>query len=105
MKPRKQIREFSEKRAAKLAAKGVKLYGSSIAPSSKPKKARKAKPIGRGPMMQRRSKPIAKVGKQKAKREATEPSLLREPRMAREAKSRLPARRLSVYRDPAMARG
>jgi hypothetical protein len=74
MKPRKQIRDVSEKRAAKLAAKGVKLYGSSIAPSSKPKKP---KAIGRGPMMQRRSgvkpkarKPIAKLGKQKAKRQA-----------------------------------
>jgi hypothetical protein len=73
MKPRKQIRDVSEKRAAKLAAKGVKLYGSSIAPSSKPKKAKRsaeARWCSGDPVKPKSRKPIAKVGKQKAKRQA-----------------------------------
>lgn len=67
-KPRTEIRRVSKKRAAENEAKGVRQF-STIVPKAPAKKAKKAKPVGRGAMMQRRS-PIAKVGKQKAKREA-----------------------------------
>src|SRR4051812_37190242 len=65
-KPRTEIRRVGKKRAAENEAKGGRQF-STIVPKAPAKK--KAKPVGRGAMMQRRS-PIAKVGKQKAKREA-----------------------------------
>lgn len=60
MKPPKRIPRISAK---KLKALGGKMPFSSVAPSSTPKKARKAKPVGRGPMPQRRSKPKTRNAK------------------------------------------
>lgn len=61
------MKNVSDKRRAKLQAEGVTYLRDSFSPKAKDAKP-KRKPVGRGSMPQRRSQ-LAKVGKQKAKRQ------------------------------------